>query len=99
MGLPPTPESLGLDDDYDLYIDDLPPWERYKALKRDEPRTNKEWSRRAKVLWFVAFIPALCLAVAAMPVIALTMIIPPVGMMVWLATFLPMVALLHWRLR
>lgn len=91
MGLPPTPESLGLDDElYDAYLDELAPWDRNRLLVQESPKsTRRPWWK--VVLWLIIFPPSLVLAIFgtfAVPIAAFLFI--PAAIPVWLITFLPL---------
>jgi len=98
VGLPPTPEELGLADEaYDVYIDSLPPWERNKVLKEDRPVT--EWDRKQKLLWWAGFLASLAWASVMLPVVILSFIIPPIGFIMWIVGFAPLGASISCRLQ
>ena len=90
MGLPPTPESLGLEDElYDVYLDELAPWDRNRLLLQESPAPRRSWWK--VILWLVMFPPSLALAIVgtlAVPVAAFLFL--PAALPIWFVTFLPL---------
>lgn len=89
MGLPPTPEELGLgEEEIDDYIDSLPPWERYGALNKEEPPTPRAgWKT---FLLIILLFPSSALALASMPFMVIALVFPPLIPIIWFVGFIPL---------
>jgi len=96
VGLPPTPEELGLADEaYDIHIDNLPLWERNKVLEEDRPK--KEWSQKEYRTWWIWFTVSLVWAIITTPFVVISFIIPPIGFVMWIIGFAPLVSCIRRR--